>query len=65
MIESISGFTKNFPYKNEDFWKNYDKHPDALAHFEAMAKRGHAIPNFKAEGPDKKVAEQDYQRAQL
>jgi hypothetical protein len=30
-----------------------------------MAKRGHVIPPFKAEGPDKKIAEQEYQKAQL
>ncbi len=65
MIETISGFSHNFPYKKEEFWKNYDKRPEALAHFEALAKRGHAIPPFKAEGSDKKKAEQDYQKAEL
>lgn len=66
MIETISGFARNFPYKNEDFWKDYEKRPAALANFEALAKRGHAIPPFKApDGPDKKKAEQDYQKAEL
>ena len=65
MIETISGFSRNFPYKKEGFWKDYDKRPEALAHFEALAKRGHAIPAFKAEGADKKKAEQDYQKAEL
>lgn len=65
MIETISGFAKSFPYKKEEFWKNYDKHPDALAHFEALAKRGKALPGFKADGPDKKKLEQDYQRGEL
>ena len=65
MIETIGGFSKNFPYKKEGFWKDYDKRPDALAHFEALAKRGHAIPVFKAEGPDKKKAEQDFQKSEL
>src|SRR5215212_10275838 len=37
MIETISGFPKNFPYKNEAFWQNYDKRPDKLAKFEALA----------------------------
>jgi len=65
-IETISGFSRNFPYKNADFWKNYDKRPEALAKFEALAKRGKSIPNFKApEGVDRKVAEQDYQKAEL
>ncbi len=66
MIETISGFARNFPYKNEDFWKNYDKHPDALANFEAMAKRGRKIEQFKVpEGVDRKKAEQDYQKGDL
>jgi sugar phosphate isomerase/epimerase len=65
MIETIGGFSKNFPYKKEGFWKDYDKRPEALAHFEALAKRGHAIPGFKAEGPDKKKAEQDFQKGEL
>jgi len=65
MIETISGFAKNFPYKKEEFWKNYDKHPDALARFEALAKKGHALPPFKNEAADKKQGEQEYQKAQL
>ena len=65
-IETISGFSRNFPYKKEDFWKNYDRKPEALAKFEALAKRGKAIPSFKApEGVDKKVAEQDYQKGEV
>lgn len=65
MIETISGFAKNFPHKKPDFWTNYDKRPEALAHFEALAKRGHTIPPFKAEGPDKKMLEQEYQNGEL
>lgn len=38
-IETMNN-TRNFPYKNPDFWKNYDKRPEALARFEALAKRG-------------------------
>ena len=65
-IETISGFARNFPYKQNDFWQHYDKRPDALAKFEALAKRGHAIPSFKApEGVDRKKAEQDYQKGEL
>jgi sugar phosphate isomerase/epimerase len=65
-IETISGFSRNLPYKTEEFWKHYDKKPEALAKFEALAKRGHAIPNFKApEGVDKKQADQDYQKGEL
>ncbi len=66
MMETISGFSRAFPYKKEDFWKNYDKHPDALAAFEALAKRGHKLDAFKApDGVDKKKAEQDYQKGEL
>jgi sugar phosphate isomerase/epimerase len=65
MIETISGFARNFPYKTEEFWTNYDKRPEALAHFEALAKRGKPMPPFKADGPDKKKLEQEYQKAEL
>jgi len=65
-IETISGFSRNFPYKTEAFWKYYDRKPEALAHFEALARRGHAIPNFKApEGVDSKNADQEYQKGEL
>ncbi len=66
MIETISGGPRNFPYKNPDFWKFYDKRPEALAHFEALAKRGHSIPQFKAPaGPEGKTATQEFQKAEL
>jgi sugar phosphate isomerase/epimerase len=65
-IETISGFARPFPYKKPEFWEHYDRKPDRLAHFEALAKKGHALEPFKApEGADKKTAEQDYQRAQI
>ena len=65
-IETISGFSRNFPYKKAEFWQHYDKRPDALARFEALAKRGHPIPNFKApDGPSKKQAEQEFQKGEL
>lgn len=66
MIETISGGARNFPYKKPEFWQNYDKRPAALAKFEAMAKRGHALPAFKAPpGPEGKVATQNFQKAEL
>jgi 3-oxoisoapionate decarboxylase len=65
-IETISGFSRNFPYKKDEFWQHYDKRPDAVAKFEAVAKKGRAIPNFKApEGAEKKKAEQDFQKGEL
>ena len=66
MIETISGFSRNFPYKKEEFWQHYDKRPERLDAFEALAKRGRSIPSFKApEGTDKKLAEQEYQKGEL
>lgn len=65
MIETISGFARNFPYKKEEFWASYDRRPEALARFEALAKRGKPLPPFKAEGPDRKKLEQEYQKAEL
>ena len=66
MIETISGGPRNFPFKNPEFWKFYDKRPAALAKFEALAKRGQAIPQFKAPaGPEGKVATQEFQKSEL
>ena len=65
-IETISGFSRGFATKKDDFWKGYDKRPEAVAKFEAMAKRGKAIPGFKApEGADKNLAEQAYQKGEV
>jgi 3-oxoisoapionate decarboxylase len=66
MIETISGFSRNFPYKKEEFWKNYDKKPESLAKFDALAQRGRKIESFRAPaGVDRKQAEQDYQKAEI
>ncbi|MCE9609463.1 MAG: sugar phosphate isomerase/epimerase [Chthoniobacter sp.] len=66
MIETISGFAKNFAYQTDDFWQHYDKRPERLAAFEALAKRGHELSPFKSpDGTDKKLAEQDYQKGEL
>ena len=65
-IETISGFSREFAYKKDGFWNDYDKRPEALAHFEALAKKGKPLAPFKApEGADKKLAEQEYQKAEL
>lgn len=61
MIETISGASRGFPFKKEDFWKNYDKRPERLAAFEALAKKGHSIPSSRAPG----ASEQDFQKAEL
>lgn len=65
-IETISGFARHFAYKNEAFWVHYDKRPEVLAKFEALAAKGHALEAFKAaEGMDKKEAERAYQKEQV
>jgi len=66
IIETISGFARNFPYKTDDFWQHYDKRPAALANFEKLAQRGHAIEPFKAPaGEGRKAAEQEYQKGEI
>jgi 3-oxoisoapionate decarboxylase len=66
MIETISGAQRLFPYKQPEFWQYYDKRPEKLAKFEALAKRGHPLTAFKAPaGPEGKKATQDNQRAEL
>lgn len=65
-IETISGFTRVFAYKTEGFWQHYDKRPDALARFEAMAGRGRVIENFKVpEGVDKNEATRNFQKSDI
>lgn len=65
-IETIGGFSRNFPYKKPDFWESYDRKPEAVAAFEALAKRGHKLEGFKAPaGTDSKVAEQEFQKSEL
>jgi sugar phosphate isomerase/epimerase len=66
IIETISGFARNFPYKTEEFWRHYEKRPAALANFEKLAKKGHPLAPFKAPAGDaKKPAEQEYQKAEI
>ena len=66
MIETISGSQRTFPYKQPDFWKHYDRRPEALARFEALAKRGHALQPFKAPpGLEGKTVTQEFQKAEL
>jgi sugar phosphate isomerase/epimerase len=66
IIETISGARRNFPYQQAEFWTNYDKRPDKLAKFEALARRGREIPVFKAPaGPEGKKATQDFQKAEI
>jgi hypothetical protein len=66
MIETISGSQRVFPYKQAEFWKNYDKRPDKLAKFEALAKRGKPLTPFRSpQGPEGRKVTQDFQKAEL
>jgi sugar phosphate isomerase/epimerase len=66
MIETISGAQRAFPYKQPEFWKFYDKRPDKLAKFEALAKRGKPLTAFRPpQGPEGRKASQDQQKAEL
>lgn len=65
-IETISGFSRSFPYKTDAFWSHYDRRPEALARFEALAARGRPLENFKApEGIDKVQAMKEFQKSDL
>lgn len=66
-VETISGFTKPFPYLTEEFWKPYPNAKAAdFAAWVAMARKGKALEPFKApDGPGKKDAEIAYQKEQL
>jgi sugar phosphate isomerase/epimerase len=67
MIETISGGQRTFAYKKPEFWQYYDKRPDKLAKFEALAKRGKPIPAFKqpTDPKERVAAQQIYQKAEL
>jgi hypothetical protein len=66
MIETISGSQRTFAYQQPDFWQYYDKRPEKLAKFEALARRGHPLTAFKAPpGPEGKKISQDFQKAEL
>ena len=66
MIETISGSQRMFPYKQPDFWKYYDRRPEKLAKFEALARRGRPLAPYQAPaGPEGKKATQEFQKAEL
>lgn len=67
MIETISGFARVFEYKKPEFWQYYDKRPEKLAKFEALAKRGKPIPAFQNPSDPKAraTAQQAYQKAEI
>jgi len=62
-IETISGFNREIPYLNEDFWKAWPKAKAGdFARFLALAKRGK--PREAHKSGDAK-AEQEYQKSEL
>ena len=66
IIETISGNPRTFAYRQPGFWDHYDRRPEKLARFEALAKRGKPIPAFKAPaGAEGRTATQNFQRAEL
>lgn len=67
ILETISGFPRRYPYLKTEFWKPYQKaRAYEFAQFVALAKRGRPIEPFTVpNGKDKKIAEQEYQKAQL
>jgi sugar phosphate isomerase/epimerase len=66
-IETISGFSREFPYLQPDFWKAWPHMPAAsFAKFLAIAQRGHARESWQPEaGADRAAAEQQYQRGEI
>lgn len=65
--EIISGFSIDFPYLQPGFWDVWPKASGGeFARFLSLAKKGQAIPAFQpAEGQDRRLAEQEYQKAEL
>ena len=66
-IETISGFAKEFPYLEKDFWPPYSTiRADDYSRFLALSRKGRVLSPFSApEGMDRKKAQQDYQLAEL
>ena len=66
-LETISGFSRPFPYLTRDFWAPYAKvRAEDFAAFVALAKRGREIPPFSPRpGEDPKKATQQYQKNDL
>lgn len=66
IIETISGAQRTFGYKKPEFWQHYDRRPEALAKFEALARRGKPLTPFKAPaGPEGRTVTQEFQKAEL
>jgi hypothetical protein len=66
-IETISGFNREIPYLQPDFWKVWPAAPArGLAQFIALAKQGQPRdPHQAPEGEDPQTAEQLYQQGEV
>jgi sugar phosphate isomerase/epimerase len=66
-IETISGFNREFPYLNADFWKAWPKaRAKDFARFVALAKQGKPRAAWSPPpGIDRKQAEQQYQQDEV
>lgn len=62
-IETISGFTRRLALFENEFWTHWPKmEARDLARFMALAKKGKAIPEFRAPNPQ---AGQEYQKGEI
>ena len=66
-IETISGFNREIPFLKADFWNAWPKARAVdLAKFLALARKGKPRDAWKApDGKDRKLAEQEYQKAEI
>ena len=66
-IETISGFSKEFPYLQSQFWPPYSAiRADDFSRFLVLSRKGKELKSFSPPpGVDRKKAQQDYQLAEL
>ena len=66
-IETISGFSREFPYFEKDFWPPYSTfRPDEYSRFLALIRKGRELTPFSVpDGIERKIAQQEYQLAEL
>lgn len=67
ILEIISGFSREVPWRKPEFWSDYgDIRPAEFTRFLNLSKTGHSIPSWQpAKGEDRKTAEPAYQKAEL
>ena len=66
-IETISGFSKEFPYLRSQFWPPYSSiRADDFSRFLLLSRKGKELKSFSPPpGVDRKIAQQHYQLAEL